>query len=319
MSLIELRPLTPDDLPEVCALHNRSEAFDGVPRVLSLDELVEELESHHVDLGTDARLALVDGELAGYVYTLYLPSEVKEERCYVFGEVEPRLRRRGVGSALLQWGAARGEEQLRSSGRDLPRFLRVDSYDFITDAHALFARHGFTPVRWFDELLRPLTDLPPSRTVAGVTILPWDDDRCEEILATKNEAFLDHWGSAPQTLDAWTQHTRGFGARQDLSCIAVDDDDRVIGCCFATRYAEDDELLGRSDGWIDTLATLAAWRGRGVGSAMLVHSLHAFAADGLTHASIGVDSDNPSGAARLYRALGFEPERRSILSQIEIV
>jgi mycothiol synthase len=319
VSLIELRPLRADDLVEVCALHNRSEAHDGVPRVLSLDELVEELESHAVAFETDTRLALVDGELAGYVYTLYLPAEVKEERCYVFGEVDPAFRRRGVGSALLQWARSRGEEQLRSSGRDLPRYLRVDSYDFITDAHELFARHGFTPVRWFDELLRSLTDLPPVPAVDGITVVPWDDDRMEEILATKNDAFLDHWGSTPQTLEAWTQHTRGFGARQDLSFIALDADDRVVACCFAARYPADDELLGRRDGWIDTLATLAPWRGRGVGSALIVHSLHAFAADGLTHASIAVDSDNPSGAARLYRALGFEPAKRSILSEIEIV
>ena len=38
--------------------------------------------------------------LAGYAYTYHLPSEVREERCYIFGEVSPDLRRRGVGTAL---------------------------------------------------------------------------------------------------------------------------------------------------------------------------------------------------------------------------
>lgn len=38
----------------------------------------------------------------------------------------------------------------------------------------------------------------------------------------------------------------------------------------------------------------------------------------ITHASITVDSDNPTGAARLYRALGFVSEQRSIISQIEV-
>ena len=51
---------------------------------------------------------------------------------------------------------------------------------------------------------------------------------------------------------------------------------------------------------------------------LLLSAAPAFAAEGLTHASIGVDSENPSGAARLYRALGFEPVRRNVTHQLEI-
>jgi ribosomal protein S18 acetylase RimI-like enzyme len=45
---------------------------------------------------------------------------------------------------------------------------------------------------------------------------------------------------------------------------------------------------------------------------LIAHALHAFAEAGLTHASIEVDSENPTGAARLYRSLGFEPRQRTI-------
>jgi ribosomal protein S18 acetylase RimI-like enzyme len=86
----------------------------------------------------------------------------------------------------------------------------------------------------------------------------------------------------------------------------------------SARYEADDELLGRRDAWIDILSTLRAWRGRGVGSALIIEALHAYRDADLTHASIGVDSDNPSGAARLYRALGFEPIQRTIAHQIEL-
>jgi ribosomal protein S18 acetylase RimI-like enzyme len=318
MSTIDLRPLRADDLPAVCALHNRSEAHDGVPRVLPLEELQEELDDVHIVFATDTRLALVDGQLAGYAYTTHLPSEVKEERCYVFGEVDPAFRRRGVGRALLEWGVDRGSQQLRSSGRALPRYLRVDSYDYIVGAQVLFERAGFVPVRWFEELLRPLTDLPPTIEIDGLRIVPWDHRRSDEIRNEKNTSFLDHWGSTPASPELWRQHVEGFGARHDLSFIALDDHDRVVAHCFNTRYPEDDALIGRRDGWIDSLGTLPEWRGRGVGSALIARSLHAFAADGLTHASIGVDSDNPSGAARLYRNLGFEPQQRSVTWQIVV-
>ena len=69
---------------------------------------------------------------------------------------------------------------------------------------------------------------------------------------------------------------------------------------------------------IDQLGTLAPFRGRGLASQLIVASLHAFAADGLTHASIGVDSESPTGAARLYRQLGFEPVQRAIDYEIVV-
>jgi ribosomal protein S18 acetylase RimI-like enzyme len=169
--------------------------------------------------------------------------------------------------------------------------------------------------------LRPMTpaDLPAVGVIDGVRVLPWDDERFEEIRQVRNIAFIDHWGSTPLTPEFWAQHTRGHGARQDLSFIVVDDDDRVVAYCFNSRYPDDDEVLGRKDAWIDNLGTLPGWRGRGIASLLIAHSLAAFAADGLTHASIGVDSDSPTGAARLYRSLGFEPEQRSITYELEVV
>ena len=43
MAAVDLRPATADDLAAVCALVNRSEHHDGVPRVLTLEELEQQL------------------------------------------------------------------------------------------------------------------------------------------------------------------------------------------------------------------------------------------------------------------------------------
>jgi mycothiol synthase len=316
---IELFPARADDLERLLALHRRAEAHDGVPRVLELEELGDELDGENVVLADDVRLAFVDGELAGYVYTMHIPSDVVQERCYIFGEVEPAHRGRGVGRALLTWGVEHATAELRTSSNDLPKYIRVDSYDYIEAAHRLYASMGFTPVRWFEELLRPLTDLPELRMVDGVDIIAWPDDRDDECRDVKNQAFADHWGSTPTPADQWYQNVRGFGSAPHLSLVAIERaTGRVVGVCVNHRYEADDELLGRRDGWIATLGTLSAWRGRGLGSALVVASLHTFHAAGLTHASIGVDGDNPTGAARLYRALGFELRQRSITHEIAI-
>ncbi len=67
--------------------------------------------------------------------------------------------------------------------------------------------------------------------------------------------------------------------------------------------------------WVNTVGTrpavarqgrgpLAAGRGRCAGSAA--------ADDGFERAILGVDDENPTGALRLYRALGFTDEVRSV-------
>ena len=52
---------------------------------------------------------------------------------------------------------------------------------------------------------------------------------------------------------------------------------------------------------------------------MIAWLMQAFAEGGFSHAMIAVDTDNLSGAARAYRSLGFERERRSVTHQIEAV
>lgn len=313
-----LRPLSAPELEEVCALHNAAYRHDGSPMVMEIEELAEELDDEHVVFSTDTMAAVVDGSIVGYAYTYHLPSEVREERCYVFGKVHPQHRRAGVGTALTQWGMRRATEQLLASGGSLPAYVRTDVAANIADAHRMFGTLGLTPVRYMDEMLRPLTDLPPLTSVQHVRIVPWPEDRDEDIRAEKNISFEQHWGSTPTSAHHWEQMVRGYGARPDLSFVALDSDDQVIGHCLNKRFPADDELLGRSDAWIDNLGTLPQWRGRGVGSALIAASLHAFAAAGLTHASIGVDSENPSGAAQLYRALGFRTNRSSITHELRV-
>ena len=324
MDEIELRPLVAAEVAVVCAIQNRAEAFDGVLRVTTIDEVAENFDDERVVVATDTRAAFVEGstEIAGYAYTYHLPSDVVAERCYVFGHVDPAWRGRRVGRALMAWGVARATEQLREAGRDLPRYVRVESFETMTSAHRLFERMGFTPIRWFEDLLLPLDDLPALTTPPGVSIVPWPDGaegRDDEIRTAKNLAFADHWGSAPTNPDDWHVMVHGYGSRADLSWVAVDDaTGQIIGHCLNRRFESDDVVLGRREGWIDSLGTLAAWRKRGVASALVRASLHAFAAVDFSHAAITVDSENPSGAARLYRSLGFELHQRSSNHQIEV-
>src|SRR5215216_471061 len=59
------------------------------------------------------------------------------------------------------------------------------------------------------------------------------------------------------------------------------------------------------DAWIVQVGTHPAWRGRGLGAALVVEALRRFAAAGAEHVTLDVNTNNP-GAARVYTRLGFE-------------
>ena len=73
------------------------------------------------------------------------------------------------------------------------------------------------------------------------------------------------------------------------------------------------EQTGVREGWIEAIGVIPEWRGRGLGSALMVQSLNDFAALGFMRAALDVDTENPTGALQLYEKLGFEAVKRTIV------
>jgi ribosomal protein S18 acetylase RimI-like enzyme len=61
--------------------------------------------------------------------------------------------------------------------------------------------------------------------------------------------------------------------------------------------------------YVAGVAVRRAWRRRGLARALLAGSLVASREAGFTSASLGVDTDSPTGATALYESLGFRPEQ----------
>jgi mycothiol synthase len=311
-----LRAIRPSDLEAVHQLQRRAERHDGIPVVTPVEEFHELLEEPHFDLDTDSRVVEVAGELAAWGRIWHQPSGVREERAYLIGAVDPSHRGRGIGTALLGWQMARAREALLRAGSALPRFIRIQVNDFQHSAIRLFERHGLTPVRYNDELLRGLGSIPPVAPIDGIAIVAWDPARSEEARSVQNAAFADHWGWTPRGRQHWEHELAAFGSRLDLSFFALDGD-RIVGLTRNGHFPGDEAVTGRRDGWIMLLSVLRSHRKRGIASALIAASLGAFQEAGFTHAALGVDSENPTGAYQLYERLGFHPLRRSIVYQAQ--
>jgi mycothiol synthase len=314
---VHLRPLARGDIDAVHRITRSCETADSIPIATPREEVAEMFDETHFDPATDGRVVEVDGEPVAWLRTWHEPSGVRLERVYLSGHVEPQFRRRGIGRTLVAWGVARATEQLHSHRNGLPLYVRSSAFSWQDDVAGLYAAAGFEAVRWDAELLRPLAEAIAEREVAGIEIVPWAPSHHEACRKVSNAAFADHWGSTPRSEVTWLERLRVAGTRVDLSFVALAAG-KVVGLSLNAHYPSDELVTGRRDGWIGTLAVLREWRHRGIGSALIERSLRAFVAEGLTHAMLGVDTENQTGAVSLYRALGFEPLTRSTTFELAV-
>jgi ribosomal protein S18 acetylase RimI-like enzyme len=189
--------------------------------------------------------------------------------------------------------------------------IRVEAEEGRADLVALLERLGYSPARFFTEMVRDLTEpLPAPVLPAGIEVRPWSEGLSELARAVHNEAFADHWGSQPWTAEAWRRSFDEFFL-PDASAVASEGE-RPVGYLIAAVYPHDAGHRGRTEGWIERLGTVRSHRRRGVASALVAGAMAVFAGRGLEAAMLGVDAENQTGAVGLYRRLGFVPDRRSI-------
>src|SRR5665811_632688 len=87
------------------------------------------------------------------------------------------------------------------------------------------------------------------------------------------------------------------------------DGDEVAGSVITTVPVEENEHHGRSRVYVSGVSVRRPWRRRGLARALLARSLVAARDAGFTSASLGVDTDSPTGANTLYQSLGFTPDK----------
>ncbi len=126
------------------------------------------------------------------------------------------------------------------------------------------------------------------------------------------EAFASEWGHRRRTYEEWRKRVydwRNF----DPSLVPVAwDGDEVAG--VSLNYPK---RMG-DWGWIGSIGVRPAWRGRGLGLALLHESFARFRQIGETAVALGVDAENPTGATRLYQRAGMRVLYQADLWQKEL-
>lgn len=307
------RPIQEDDSPRIQAMINAAVEIDRAEAAISGEQIQQLFVMLGDAMATDTLTAVSpDGTLVALAL-VFTPPQEDEHLAMISGTVHPAHRGLGIGSTILSWMENRARQKFSQFNDDKPQILRTSCQDFMANRIALFEQHNFEAVRYSYKMRRDLAQpLPEKPLPHSLQLINWTKDIDSDLMHTFNVAFSEHWGLPTMTLEFWQKYFVGVPQfRSDLTYLAIDGD-TIVGFCLNWVDESRNKQTGIGEGWIEAVGTLPAWRGRGLASALLVHSMRAFAAEGLQRAGLDVDTQNPTGALRLYEKLGFESVKRSV-------
>lgn len=294
--------ITAADVPAWTELTNLLARVDRTEEFYEPDDLAEELTETGVDAARDTWAVWSGEQMVGYGQVrvdLNLDRE-GQVRCWVTGGVRPEHRGRGIGRRLMD----RMEDRVRAvaaerhPGHDA--YIRASGGLEGASVRRLLEHRGYEVVRYFNLMERDLPGEPLEFSVPdGVALRPPTDADEAAVLAAHNAAFVDHWGSVAIDPAVWHDRWTGRSARSDLGTVAVDGSGSVLAYVLCSEWVPRELYVG-------LVGTVPSARGRGLARACLARSVRAASESGrYDSVDLDVDSASPTGATRLYEAVGF--------------
>jgi mycothiol synthase len=293
---VSVRPFTHDDFPAIAEFLADDEThLFGRPSRLGVPDVTAWLSD--TDLVHDTWLF---EEGSGLVALGWVEKD-EHERGISVGVVHREWRGRGLGSQLID----RSEGRLRALG-----VSRVHGVSLAEDpaAQPLLESRGYREVRRFWEMTIELGgDPPPAPELGnGLRVERFSSDLARAFHAALEEAFADHWEFRPTAFDDWWRRQLAKSDHDPSLWFLVRSEEEVVA---ATR--NDPERSG--GGWIGALGVRPEWRGRGLAKALLLESFREFHRRGQRRVGLGVDSENPTGATKLYESVGMEVDMEQVV------
>jgi ribosomal protein S18 acetylase RimI-like enzyme len=143
-------------------------------------------------------------------------------------------------------------------------------------------------------------DLPEPDWPNGITVRGGEDSDGEAVYRLDQEVFADHFAFVPMSYDDWHLMGESIASPPRMWLLAFDGPE-LVGAALNTRHREEDPDLG----YVGNLGVRRSHRGRGIALALLRASFQQLAGLGAKRVKLDVDSENLTGATRLYERAGM--------------
>ena len=296
---VELRAPTLGDLDLLTDLVNRDADELYGEREETPESMALWLTGPGLDPATDIRIALVGGEVRGYV-----DIDADPDPTYWVDLRVPPSEVANVREALMDWAETQAAERGAGKADALLRFYTA-SVDAPTNQE-LEAR-GYRLIRHSYRMRIDFGDDPPQPNwPEGISVRTATAGDARTAYETQLETFEDSWEFNPSPYDEWAHWMTSYEGFDPSLWFIAEAKGEVAGVSLC-RVHEADENLG----WVRVLGVRRPWRRRGLGRALLLHSFHEFRRRGISAVGLGVDAESLTGANRLYETAGMRVVRHS--------
>ena len=304
------------DYAPMAAVLNSSEGADQIERKVTADDLANAYQHlENCDPYRDIVLAEVAGKVIGYVRGWWR-DETPTMRLYIHnGFLVPEWRRQGVGRAMLVWVEHRLREIAAEHSHTPEKFFQVDVKQFQKGKELMLEQAGYQTIRYFYEMVRGnLDDLSEEPLPDGVEIRPVTPEHYRAIWESVDETSQDEWGYQKPTEEDYQEWLTSDHFQPDLWQVAWDSArNRVAGHVLTFIDHEENRQLGGQRGYTEGIGVDRSWRRRGLARALIVRSLEAQKAAGMSESALAADSDSASNVTRLYESCGFKIVSRDVI------
>lgn len=314
-----IRPASLDDIEGSVEMFNLcSKAMIGTSE-FTVERYAKEWQVPDFDLQRDTRLVITPaGQIVGCieVWDVHEPPV----HPWIWGRVHPEWEGKGIGTAMMGWALDRAREAIPrapSGARVAARSGTVNTY---SPAKELLQNLGMKKIRYGWDMLLALCEEPPTPLwPEGISVrniqLP---DDAEAVYRAEDEAFQDHWGYVETPFEEgfkrWKHYVFEIRKPDPAFWFLAMDGDEIAGMVSCLAESDDDP----EKGWVDVLGVRRPWRCRGLGLALLRQVFGEFYRRGKPRVGLGVDSNNLSGATRLYKKAGMHVQREYVTFEFEL-
>ena len=216
---------------------------------------------------------------------------------------------------LFAWAVGLAKDRLPKAAPDLRVSVFENAMEADTARRGGAERAGFKIARVSNAMRIDLDhETPEPVWPTGVLVRSANvEDDLEAMCMATREAFRDHWGYVEEPLDqdleGWRSWTASLGERLDPSLwfLACDGDEIAGLGLFSTRIGDD-----ATRSYVESLSVRPGYRKRGIALALLRHGFKEVAGRDYKAVELDMDSENLTGALRLYERAGFRVIRRTL-------
>jgi mycothiol synthase len=297
-----VRPATEDDVDAVVAVANAYDVADFGRADTAREHVADDFRDPGFDLERNTWLVLEPG---GRVVAFGLSGVEHPGVVEAFGRVHPEHADRGIGSFLVGATEGRAAELVRGGAEALLIHNSTTSTDVA--ARRLMDARRYRLVRYFWHMERSLgradLEVPEGRGDATVVLAVDGGDEMREARVALDEAFHEHWLAHPWDHEEWRRHLRSAEGAVLVALL----DGEVAGVVTFRPTSH--------GGWIEELGVREPWRGRGLGALLLRHAFARLAETGMHEVRLNVDTENATGATRLYERVGMRVRREWLIHE----